>query len=371
MPFIDLRSDTVTRPTEAMRRAMATAEVGDDVYDEDPTVHRLQEMAADLLGKEAGLFVASGTMGNVAAILAHAGRGDEMILGDLSHTFLYEGGAAAGLGGVHPHILPNRPDGTLSLDAIRDAIRDDNVHFPQTRLLCVENTQNRCGGVALPPAYCDAVGEIARAQGITVHLDGARLLNAAIALDTDPRTLTRSADSVMICLAKGLGAPIGSLVCGSRAFILRARRVRKTLGGGMRQVGIIAAAGIYALEHHVERLAEDHRNARRLAEGIEAIPGLSCSAAKESVSVVRTNLVYFRVEGAALGRPELDAAELSHRLRTRGVLANPLGNDPGQMRMVTHLDVTAEDIDEALAALRSSVEETQDPRASEIDRSAR
>jgi threonine aldolase len=358
MRTIDLRSDTVTQPTEGMRRAIARAVVGDDVYGEDPTVNRLQEMAAELLGMEAGLFVASGTMGNVVAILTHGGRGDEMILGDLSHTFLYEGGAAAGLAGMHSHILRNEADGTMALDAIEDAIRGDNVHFPRTRLICLENTHNRCGGRVLTPAYCDAVGELAHRHGIAVHLDGARLFNAAIALGSAPTVFTRSVDSVMICLSKGLGAPIGSLLCGSRAFIASAKRMRKIVGGGMRQVGILAAAGIYALEHHIDRLADDHENARRLAEGIAAIPGLHPGVDGDDAQPVETNIVYFTVDGAAVGEATLDAAVLSNRLRERGVLANPLGRNLDQMRMVTHLDLSRDDIEAALYALRSSLERT-------------
>lgn len=358
MQLIDLRSDTVTKPTEGMRQAIAEAIVGDDVYDEDPTVNRLQEMAAEMLGKEACLFVASGTMGNLVAMLSHGGRGDEMILGELSHTFLYEGGAAAGLAGIHSHTLPNEPDGTLAIEQIEAAIRADNVHFPRTRLIGLENTHNRCGGRALSPEYCDAVGKLARRHGIAVHLDGARLFNAAIYLGIKPCELTRSVDSVMVCLSKGLGAPVGSLLCGSQAFIREAKRMRKLVGGGMRQVGILAAAGIYALEHHIERLAEDHENARRLANGIKDIPGLILGAEEDLTPTVQTNLVYFKVDGAAVGNRSLDARLLSARLRARGVLANPLGNDPHQMRMVTHLDVTQADIEEALAALQSSLKET-------------
>jgi threonine aldolase len=354
MKVIDLRSDTVTRPTEGMRRAMAQAEVGDDVYGEDPTVNRLQEMMAERLGMEAGLFVASGTMGNIVAVLTHGGRGDEMILGNLAHTFLYEGGAAAGLAGIHPRPLQNEPDGTIPLDAIEEAIRAENIHFPKSRLLCLENTHNRCGGAVLTPDYSAAACELAHRYGLAVHLDGARLVNAAIALGVEPSTLTRGVDSVMVCLSKGLGAPVGSVLCGSRPFIRQAKRMRKIVGGGMRQAGIIAAAGIYALEHHIDRLREDHENARRLAAGIDTIPGLACAQADGPA----TNLVYFTVDGDAVGDPSLDAALLSERLRARGVLANPLGENLQQMRMVTHLDLTREDIDEALSALRSSIDET-------------
>ena len=349
MNFIDLRSDTVTKPSDAMREAMARALVGDDVYGEDPTVNRLQEMMAERVGMEAGLFVASGTMGNVVAILTHARRGDEMILGHLSHTFLYEGGAAAGLAGVHPHILRNEDDGTIDLDAIEEAIRPDNIHFPISRLLCLEDTHNRCGGAAIAAEYLDAAAQLAHSHGMSVHLDGARLFNAAIALGVTPAELTRSVDSVMICLSKGLGAPVGSVLCGTRAFIDRALRMRKIVGGGMRQAGIIAAAGVYALEHNVDRLAEDHANAARLAAGINSIPGLRV------LSPPQTNLVYLEIDPKQMRDTSFDAAALSGRLRSEEVLATPLGSNPYQMRMVTHLDVTAADIDRTLTVMRDAV----------------
>ncbi len=358
MRCIDLRSDTVTRPTQAMREAMARAEVGDDVYGEDPTVNRLQELAAERLEKEAALFVSSGTMGNLVALLTHGGRGDEMILGDRSHTFLYEGGGSASLAGIHSRLLQNEPDGTLEIEAIEGAIRANDVHAPRTRLIALESTHNRCGGRAIAKEYLDRVGELAHSHGIAVHLDGARLFNAAITLGVPVASLAQSVDSVMVCLSKGLGAPVGSLLLGTREFVERARRMRKLVGGGMRQAGILAAAGVYALGHHVERLAEDHRNARRLADGIAALPGLTLGAEGDLGRPPETNLVYFQVDGAALGDPSFDAATLSHRLRERGILANPLGHRADQMRMVTHLDVTAQDIDEALAALRSSLHET-------------
>ena len=356
MKWIDLRSDTVTKPTEGMRKAIASAEVGDDVFGEDPTTLRLEESTASLLGKETGLFVASGTMGNLVALLTHAGRGDEIILGDRSHTFLYEVGGCAGLGGIHPHVLPNRNDGTLDLSAVEAAIRDaSNVHFPRTRVVCLENTHNRCGGIALSVEYCDAVGTLAKRHGLAVHLDGARLFNAALARDVEPVRFARSADSVTICLSKGLGAPIGSVLCGDRAFIDEARRMRKAVGGGMRQVGILAAAGLYALEHHVDRLAEDHANAARLAKGIDELDGLSCEQAGEGAW---SNLVYFGADGAAIGRPELDARVLAERLRARGILALPLGAENPRIRMVTHLDVSRSDIDTTLDALRSALRGT-------------
>jgi len=353
MRVIDLRSDTVTRPTDGMRRAISEAAVGDDVFGEDPTVRTLEERLADLLDKEAGLFVASGTMGNLIAMLAHAGRGDEIILGHLSHTFLYEAGGSAALGGIHPHVVANEPDGTLDPGAIAHAVRDaDDPHQPPTRLLCLENTHNRCGGIALSVAYCDRIASFVREQGLALHLDGARLFNASIALGVDVADLARSADSVMVCLSKGLGAPVGSVLCGSSSFIARARRMRKLVGGGMRQVGLLAAAGLYALDHHVDRLAEDHANARRLAEGIHEVSGLTSTYTTFEPSA-RTNLVYVTVDD-----PSFDAIELTARLRRRNVLAIPLGADRRQLRMVTHLDVSAPDIETALDALRSAVCET-------------
>ena len=358
MRIIDLRSDTVTRPSLGMRRAMAEAKVGDDVFSEDPTVRELEERMAERLGKEAGLFVASGTMGNLVAILTHAGRGDEMLLGDLSHTFIYEGGGPAALGGVHPHPLPNLPDGTLDIDRLRRAIRNPtDIHQPPTRLICLENTHNRCGGVVLPPSYTEAVAELAHDAGARLHLDGARLFNASVATGIPAASLARGADSVMVCLSKGLGCPVGSILCGDRRFIERARRIRKLVGGGMRQAGIIAAAGIYALKNNIERLADDHRNAIRLASGIDDIPGLSSPQAGKPPTAW-TNLVYFRIDPDAGRSRPLTAANLVERLRRRGVLAISLGGKGDQIRMVTHLDIRESDIDAALDALRSAVEET-------------
>jgi threonine aldolase len=244
-----------------MREAMARAEVGDDVFGDDPTVNRLQELAAERMGKEAGLFVASGTMGNLTAVLAHCGRGDEAILGSLSHTFLFEAGGVSALGGVHSCQIPNQPDGTLDMEMVRAAIRSDDIHFPVTRLLVLENTHNRCGGVILTDGYTRAAGELAHSNGLSLHLDGARIFNAAVALGVEARELSAPADSVTFCLSKGLSAPVGSVLCGSRDFIARARRVRKQLGGGMRQVGVLAAAGIVAIETMVDCLADDHQQA--------------------------------------------------------------------------------------------------------------
>lgn len=341
MPIIDLRSDTITKPTPAMRAAMAAAEVGDDVFGEDPTVIRLEEMAAARVGKEAGLFVASGTMGNLVSLLAQCGRGDEIIVGDQAHTYIYEQGGMAALGGIHPRVARNLPDGTLDLEEVRSLIRGENVHFPRTRLIAIENTHNRCGGSPLTVAYMQAIGRLAREHGLLLHVDGARIFNAAVALGVDVRALAADADSITFCLSKGLAAPVGSVVCGSRAFIAEARRARKMVGGGMRQAGVIAAAGIVALEQMVDRLAEDHANAAALAEGLTALPGIEV----ETVPV-RTNIVFFRVN-----RPDLDAPALTAHLESAGV--RMLALDPCRVRAVTNYHVTAEDIQAVLSAMRT------------------
>ena len=339
MPMIELRSDTMTRPTPAMRRAMAAAEVGDDVFGEDPTVNRLEAKAAELLGKEAALLVASGTMANLASLLAHCGRGDEVILGHLSHSFIYEQGGMAAVGGICPRTVLNREDGTLRPEEIEAAVRGDNVHFPRSRLLMIENTHNLCGGAPLDAAFMRAAAEIARRHGLRLHVDGARLFNAAAALGVSARELAAAADSVNFCLSKGLAAPVGSVICGGRDFIERARRARKLLGGGMRQAGIIAAAGIIALEEMVDRLAEDHIQARKLAEGLAAIPGIAIDPDR-----VRTNIVYFDVS-----KPGLSAAELLRRLEREGI--RMLATGARTIRAVTHYEVTAADIDHALSML--------------------
>jgi len=344
MKTIDLRSDTVTLPTPAMREAIYRAELGDDVFGEDPTTNRLEKLAAERMGKEAAILVASGTMGNLVCLLTHCGRGEEVILGDQSHTFVYEAGGMSALGGIHPHTVTNQPDGTMRLEDIEAAIRGDDVHFPQTRLICLENTHNRCNGSALTPQYTDAVAALAKKRGLAVHLDGARIFNAAVTLGVDVKDLTRSVDSVSFCLSKGLSAPIGSVVCGSEKFIAQARRIRKVLGGGMRQCGIIAAAGIVALEQMAERIAEDHKNARRLAEGIAQIGGLSIDLAK-----TQTNIVYFE-----LTSERLTAEKLVAELRKKGIRLLTVG--PRRLRAVTHYGITAEDIDLTLAALAELVQ---------------
>jgi len=342
MDRIDLRSDTVSWPTPEMRRAMAEAPVGDDVFGEDPTVNRLQERAAERLGKEAGLFVASGTMGNLVAVLAHCGRGDEVILGDRAHTHVYEAGGIAALGGVHPRAVPVQPDGTLPLDAIRAAIRPDDVHFPRTRLIALENTQGTVGGIPVPKSYIDAVGALAREHGITLHIDGARIFNAATALRCDVADLVSAADSVTFCLSKGLCAPVGSVLVGSRAFIDEARRARKIVGGGMRQAGILAAAGVVALETMVDRLADDHSRARRLAEGLALLPGIS-------VGPVHTNILYFSLDASC----PLDGAGLAAALHERGILLPNRG--PRSFRAVTHCWISDADVECTLTAVAEIV----------------
>jgi threonine aldolase len=322
-----------------MRQAMAEAEVGDDVYGEDPTVNRLEAMVAELLGKEAAVFVASGTMGNLTAVLSHCGRGDEMILGDACHIFRSEQGGAAALGGVHPRTVLNEPDGTLDLQRVVASIRGDDPHYPVTRLICVENTHNFCGGRALPVAYMDAVGELAHSHNLKLHVDGARLWNAAVALNVAPARLVREADSVSVCLSKGLGAPVGSVVVGSGDFIRRARRARKVVGGSMRQAGVIAAAGIVAITEMVERLADDHANAKRLAEGLAQIDGIEIDPA-----AVETNLVFFHLTAESV-----TPADLAAGLRARGILLNASGSR--RLRAVLNHHVSAEDVGQVVAAV--------------------
>ena len=342
--IIDLRSDTVTKPTPAMREAIARAEVGDDVYGEDPTINRLEALAAEMLGKEAALFVPSGTMGNLIAVLSHCGRGDEMILGSQNHIYLYEQGGSAALGGVHPRALPNEADGRLDLDAVVDAIRGDNEHYPISRLIAVENTHNRCGGRVLSVAYMDAVGDLAHGHGLQLHVDGARIWNAAVALDVAPARLLQNADSVSACLSKGLGAPVGSVVAGRGEFIRQARRMRKAVGGGMRQAGVIAAAGIYALTEMVDRLRDDHANAKMLAAGLAQLDGVSIDPA-----TVETNIVAFD-----LTQPELTPDEFIAALGGLGVRVGSMGGR--RLRAVTNLHVTGDDIERALSALEVALQ---------------
>lgn len=344
MRTIDLRSDTVTQPTPEMREAMFRAEVGDDVYGEDPTVNRLQKLSAAMLGKEDALFVTSGTMGNLIAVLGHCQRGDEAIMGDLGHTFLFEAGGISALGGVFPHTLSNQPDGTLKLDAIRQAIRPNDIHHPITKLIILENTHNRCGGVVLSKTYCDEVGMFARERGLKVHLDGARIFNAAVALHIPAKDLAAFADSVTFCLSKGLAAPVGSVLCGSHEFIEKARRLRKMLGGGMRQAGILAAAGIVALERMVDRLAEDHRHAQDLAERLSALPQIEFE-----MGMPQTNMVFPSLKKEF----PISGAEFVDRLKRKGVLAGAVGGN--RMRMVMHYGIEEADIDLAFKAIKDTL----------------
>ncbi|MBP7725985.1 MAG: low-specificity L-threonine aldolase [Candidatus Bipolaricaulis anaerobius] len=332
MDMIDLRSDTVTRPTPAMREVMAAAEVGDDVYGEDPTVRRLEERAADLLGTEAALFVPSGTMGNQTAIACHTRPGQEVIVEEGSHIYNVELATMARFSGVQPRVLPGER-GVFTARQVAAAIRPDIYYLAPTGLVCLENTHNAAGGRIWPLAAAREVLDLAHGRGIPVHLDGARILNASVATGIPARELALGFDSVMFCLSKGLGCPVGSLLCGSREFIAAARRTRKALGGGMRQAGILAAAGLYALDHHVDRLAQDHVHARLLADGLASLPALS-------VWPPDTNIVIFEIARGP------DAEALCQRLRDRGVLASPAGagTSARQVRMVTHLGISAADV---------------------------
>lgn len=329
--MIDLRSDTVTKPTAAMRAAMLAAEVGDDVFGDDPTVNALQAQVAERLGKEAALFMPTGTQSNLAALMSHCERGDEYLVGQMAHTYRWEGGGAAVLGSIQPQPLPQQADGTIALAEIEANIKPADAHFARTRLLALENTW---GGQVLPQGYVEEACALARRHGLATHLDGARLFNAAVAQGRPVAELAAPFDSVSVCFSKGLGTPAGSALVGSKALIERAHRWRKMLGGGMRQAGILAAAAIHALDHHVERLAEDHAHARRLAEGLQGLPGVS-------VQPPQTNIVFVDVAREK-------AAGLVERLRAGGVLCTGLY----KLRLVTHLDVGPADIDRAIAVLR-------------------
>jgi threonine aldolase len=345
MKIIDLRSDTVTLPTPEMRKAMFEAELGDDVMGEDPTVNRLEALAAEKVGKEAALYVPSGTMGNLVCILSHCQRGDEVIMGDQAHTFIFEVGAASVFGGLQVHTVPNEPDGMLDPQNVLGAIRGDNVHFPPTRLVCLENTQNKCGGFALSPEQIDSVCLPVKERGIPVHLDGARVFNAAVALGVDVKELTRNVDSVMFCLSKGLCAPVGSMVAGSEEFIRRARRNRKMVGGGMRQAGVLAAAGIVALTEMVDRLAEDHANARVLADGLRGMADLRLEE-----HGVRTNMVFFN-----LVTDRTPPTEFRSALEEKGVKVGYYG---GRLfRAVTHHGIEEQDVRTAIDAFQRVLKE--------------
>ncbi|GAB4212359.1 MAG: low-specificity L-threonine aldolase [Synechococcales cyanobacterium] len=332
MPLIDLRSDTVTQPTAAMRAVMAQAEVGDDVYGEDPTVNRLEHLGATLTGMEAALFVPTGTQSNLLGIMGHCERGDEYLVGQMAHTYRWEGGGAAVLGSIQPQPLPMYPDGRLDWSDVEQAIKPDDIHFARTRLLCLENTH---AGQVMPLSYLHEAAVLTRKFQLALHLDGARVFNAAVDLGIPVAQITSLCDSVSVCLSKGLGAPVGSLLCGSEALIHRARRWRKVLGGGMRQAGILAAAGIYALEHHVDRLASDHAHAQRLADGLATVEEIR-------VETCATNMVFITVPKAA-------AAPLKQFLGQQGIR---IGQGE-RLRLVTHLDIDSAGIEQVIASCKA------------------
>jgi len=332
MRSVDLRSDTTTLPTDEMRQAIAGSELGDDVFKGDPTVNKLQDLAAHLMGKEAALLVPSGTMANLVSILTHCGRGAEVILGNRAHTYKYEKGGISAYGSIHSTQIPNQDDGTIQLEDIKDAIRGIDDHFPVTKLIALENTHNVCGGAPLSVAYTKEVADLAKSHNIKMHIDGARIFNAAVALGVEVQELVKDADSMSFCLSKGLAAPVGSIICGSKDFIDQARGIRKGLGGGMRQAGIIAAAGIVALETMVDRLQEDHTNARLLADGIADLPSVILDP-----ETIKTNIIYFDLDDNAI-----ESADFLTVLAAKGIQFFDTG--PRRIRMVTHYGITAEDI---------------------------
>ena len=337
--MIDLRSDTLTNPTQSMRDAMATAEVGDDVFQEDPTVQKLETLSAEIMGKEAALFVPSGCMGNLISILSHCGRGDEILLGDRSHISLYEVGGVAALGGVHPRPLSNNNDGTISIDLLEKGIRHSDIHCPPTRLICLENTHNFCQGSPITPEYMTEVRKIANKFGLKIHLDGARIFNAAVALGVPVAKLTEKVDSVMFCLSKGLSAPVGSLVCGSSEFIVKARKARKMVGGGMRQVGHIAAAGLIAITEQVDRLQEDHDNAKFLASQLSDLDGIEVD-----VTRIKTNIIFFKLTG-------IDGEVLLNQLEQNQIKI--LMTDADVFRAVLHREVSKEQVQTVVKTFQS------------------
>jgi len=339
---IDLRSDTVTLPTNEMREAMKNANVGDDVYQEDPTVNRLEELAAKKLEKEAALFVPSGTMGNLIAILTHCQRGDEVILEKDSHIYYYEVGGLSAVAGVVPRLISG-DKGVLNPDDIKKELREENLHYPKTTLICVENTHNRAGGTITSPEVIEEICRLAHQRNIQVHLDGARIFNAAIALDIKPALLIKDVDSVMFCLSKGLSAPVGSILAGSKEFIQKARKNRKMLGGGMRQAGILAAAGIIALENMVERLEEDHKNARILGEGLANISGINVD-----LETIQTNMACFDLQESSM-----DTFQFLPKLAEYNILGSP--RPPTQVRLVTHYGICEEDIYTTIKAIKEIV----------------
>lgn len=343
--YLDFRSDTVTRPTPEMREAMHKAAVGDDVYGEDPTVNQLQEMAAEMVGMDAAIFVPSGTMGNLASILAHCTRGEEIIVGRKAHIFKFEAAGASALGGVNINTIPNQPDGTITIDDIENAIRPDDEHQPITKLVAIENTHNRCDGASLSQSYTQEIADFVHSRGLLLHIDGARIFNAAVDQGVSVKNLTSPADSVTFCLSKGLSAPVGSVICGSKDFIARVHRVRKQLGGGMRQAGIIAAAGIVALESMINRLEDDHRRARQLAKGLSNIQDIVIDLENQ-----HTNMVYFSLA------PETSMTldKFRQLLAQKGLL---VGGGKDRIRMVTHYWIQDESVQHALEIVESILRE--------------
>lgn len=344
MEYVDLRSDTVTKPTPEMREVMAEAEVGDDVYRDDPTVNKLELLAAEKLGKESAIFVPSGTMGNLLALLGHCQRGDEVILGDKSHIYLNEAGGMSALGGIQPFAIPNQNDGTLALDDILASIRTEDVHHPITRLICLENTQNICGGVPLTAEYTRQVGEIAHKNDLSLHIDGARIFNSAVSQNVDVKELAAPADSVMFCLSKGLGSPIGSMLVGTEKFIARARHLRKMVGGGMRQVGIVAAAGVLSLEKMTTRLGEDHERAKRIADGLRQIKGIDVDAGSPYTNMIFLNL------SENVSRSMRQIAE---SLKDLGVLVD--AESPRRLRLVTHYWIDDDGVEKSISAFKKAL----------------
>ena len=342
---IDFRSDTVTHPTLTMRKAMANAPVGDDVYGEDPTINTLEQKSAELMGKEAALFTASGTMANLIAVLTYCGRGDEAVMGNKGHTFLHEVGGISALGGVFPQLIPNQLDGTLALTDIRNAIREEDIHHPETRLFVLENTQNSCGGIPLSKGYTNKVADILNPRNIRLHIDGARIFNASVALGIEPSALVETADSVMFCLSKGLCAPVGSILCGSNEFIQKARKIRKQLGGGMRQAGILGAAGIVALDEMIERLEEDHLRAKNIAEGMKELPGIVFEK-----GFPQSNMVYIELSEDA----RISADNLIKGMAEVDILIGMSG--PRSFRFVTHYWITDQDVDKFLVKMEHLLE---------------
>lgn len=341
MHTIDLRSDTVTLPTKEMREAISNAELGDDVFQEDPTINNLEKLAAKKFNKEAAIFLPSGTMANLVAVLTHCNRGDEVILGDQSHTFLYEAGGISSFGGVHSRQLKNHNDGTIHLNDIKNAIRKKDVHFPPSRLICLENTHNRCFGMPLETNYVNEVADIAKNNDMSVHVDGARIFNAAVATGSTVADLTKNVDSVSFCLSKGLSAPSGSLLCGDKNFIHRARFNRKALGGGMRQAGILAAAGVVAIDIMSAKIIEDHLNAKALAVGIAKIDGIIIETEK-----IKTNIIYFKLD-----HPKINSESLLNIMSKKNIRFFELG--PNWFRLVTHSGISKENIDYVISEFDS------------------